>query len=321
MGPVEMAQAAEIARMYYVEQLSKIEIAQRTGLSRFKVARILADGLAAGIVKITIELPDSLDADLAGRVGAAYGLQHVLVVRAEAATEDDLRRKLARAAADLLTEIVSQDDVLGVGWGRTLTAMAGFLTDLPSCPVVQMTGVTGQDMNNSMELVRQITSGSGGRAYPIFAPLLLPDSATAAGLRRQPDLAAATAQFGAITKAVVAIGSWDPPNSQLRMVMTPRERDELKQLGVQAELCSGLLDAEGRRVATEMNDRMIAVDVQQLHDIPELIAVAGGETKQRAVLAVLRSGLVNSLITDDGVAQFLLDQLPAEHPAPGVDGN
>ncbi|MTD16305.1 transcriptional regulator [Nakamurella sp. YIM 132087] len=306
MGPAELTRAVAIARMYYLEELSKSQIAERTGLSRFKVARILADCLAQGIVTITIASPSNIDPDLSEQLGERFGLRHALVVHPTSGNDADLRADLGRAAAQLLGEILDGDDVLGVGWGRTLTAIADHLDTLPACPVVQMTGVTSSDMDNSMELVRRISEVSGGRPYPIFAPLVLPDATTAAGLLRQPDLAAATNQFGTITKAIVAVGSWDPPNSQLRGVMTPRERDDLARLGVQAEVCGALLDQQGQEVDTDMRNRMIAVGIDQLRDIPELIAVAGGASKEKAILAVLRSGLVNSLITDDAVARGLL---------------
>lgn len=308
MKPAERAQAALIGRMYYVDQLSKLQIADRTGISRFKVARILTQCLEEGIVTITITMPSSVDPELSAELGAAYGLTHTRVVQDFSTDEEGLRLVLGRTAAELLTEIVTEEDVLGIGWGRTLTALAAQLEALPACRVVQMTGVTSNTMDNSMELVRRITEKSGGKPYPIFAPLLLPDAATASGLLRQPDLAAAAAQFGTITKAVVAVGSWDPPNSQLRDAMSSREREHLKRLGVQAELCGALLDVNGRQVDTEVHDRMIAVDVDQLRAIPELMAVAGGRSKQSAVLSVLRSGLVNSLVTDDVVARFLLEQ-------------
>ena len=40
-GPAELVIAASVARRYYMDGLSKTEIADEYGLSRFKIARLL----------------------------------------------------------------------------------------------------------------------------------------------------------------------------------------------------------------------------------------------------------------------------------------
>src|SRR5437667_21428 len=43
-GPEELVQTAAMARLFYLENKSKIEIAEEFGISRFKVARMLGTG-------------------------------------------------------------------------------------------------------------------------------------------------------------------------------------------------------------------------------------------------------------------------------------
>lgn len=307
MGPAEMLQAATIARRYFLEDRTKKQIAQECGISRFKVARILDASRADGLVTIAIALPANLDAELSDRLASMFGLHHALVVSTPEASESSLREHLGRAAARLMSETVTEDDVLGIGWGRTLDRFADELTALAPCPVVQMTGVVGTVANNSMELIRRITAVSGGPAFPIYVPLLVPDVATARGLLRQPGVLAARRQFSGITKAVVSVGSWNPPNSQLREVVPPRERSALQSIGVCAEICSTLLAEDGSTVTTDVAARMVAVSTAQLRRVPEVVIVAGGRSKARAMTAVLRAGLATSVVTDAVAARMLLD--------------
>jgi DNA-binding transcriptional regulator LsrR (DeoR family) len=299
-----------MTRQYFLDGKSKIQIAETFGVSRFKVARIIEECIQLGIVEIRITLPADVNFELSDRLRSELNLRYALVVDTREESESDLRSHLGRVAAQLLTEIVTSEDVLGIGWGRTLSAMADHLTQLAPCPVVQMAGVAGSVAENSMELVRRITSVSGGQAFPIYAPLLLPDAATAAGLRRQTDVAAAAEQFARITKAVIAVGSWDPPNSQLHAAMDPRERDQLRQLGARAEACGVLVDSDGRLINTDLLSRMIVIDNAQLGAIPDVIAVAGGTGKAEAVAALLRAGFVTSVVTDAVVANRLLERTP-----------
>ena len=56
-GPAQLVLTASVARRYYLDGRSKIEIASEFGLSRFKVARLLDDARASGLVRIEIVHP------------------------------------------------------------------------------------------------------------------------------------------------------------------------------------------------------------------------------------------------------------------------
>src|SRR6266516_6434334 len=247
LAPAELVRAASIARRFFIDGRSKSEIADEFGLSRFKVARILDSARAAGIVRIEIRLPAGLDASLAQGLREAFGLRHAIVVDTPVEPEAQMRQQLAHAAAALLREIVTADDVVGVGYGRTLTLMAEEIDGLAACPVVQLTGaLLGVNASeNSVELVRRISARTGGPCFSIYAPQVLPDVKTAESLRQQPEVSEAHRRFGAVTKAVVAVGSWDPPRSQLYDSLPERQRTALRRIGVMAEVGAVLLDADG----------------------------------------------------------------------------
>jgi DNA-binding transcriptional regulator LsrR (DeoR family) len=312
IGPAELVRLAGVARRFYVDGRSKLEIAEEFGVSRFKVARLLEQALARGIVRIEVGVPAQIDAELSERVRGAYQLRHAIVVDTPEHPETDLRAHLARVAAGLLTETVTEGDILGLGYGRTITAMTESLSRLARCTIVQLSGaLLGVNVQeNTIELVRRVATVSGGPAFPIYTPQVLPDFATAEALRRQPQVAEAQRRWTQLTKAVVAIGSWDPPHSQLYVALSQREREQLRAEGACAELCANLLDANGQPVATDFTDRCITITTSQLRTVDEVIAVGGGHDKVAAFRAVLKGGYATSLITDVIVARALLDQPP-----------
>lgn len=58
------------------------------------------------------------------------------------------------------------------------------------------------------------------------------------------------------------------------------------------------------------------MEADRLRRIPEVVAIAGGLRKASAIGAVLRSGLVTSLVTDTAVADYLLtESAPGLRPA------
>ncbi|GAB3141512.1 sugar-binding domain-containing protein [Amycolatopsis stemonae] len=314
MGPAELIQATTIARQYYLDNMPKTEIADYHGISRYKVARILDACVAEGIVRIEINGGAAVDTDLSDRLRRHYRLHNALVVSGPFADTPALRDALGRAAADLLAEILTEDDVLGVAWGRTLDAMARQVKGLPPCPIVQMTGIAGAVQASSVDLIRQLTSVTRGPHHPIYAPLVLSDRQSLVALRRQPGIQAAVTRWPAITVAAVAVGSWTPGGSQVYDILTDQDRAELDGLEIVSESCSIPFDAQGNPVATAFTQRTMAIPYAELERIPEVIAVAGGEAKTEALRSVLRGRAVTSVVTDSAVAAALLaDEPPTAH--------
>jgi DNA-binding transcriptional regulator LsrR (DeoR family) len=314
-GPAELVLAASIARRHYIDGRTKIEIADEFRLSRFKVARLLEAARSSGLVRIEIGYSGTIDVGLSSRLQEKFGLQHALVVNTSDDHAASLRKSLGHAAADLLTEIIAVNDVLGLAWARTVQAMVGELRRLPPIPVVQLTGVltsvheisSSIEGDSSIDIVREVARKSGGPAYVFFAPFLVPDPATARALRRHPDLARAFGKIPSVSVAVVGIGHWAPGESTLYDAATQREQARLQREGVCAEVAGVFLSAEGQVMETSLNDRMIAINGAQMRSFHQLIAIPYGVAKRPAVLAALHSGLISAVVTHSTLAETLLE--------------
>lgn len=311
-GPAELVQMAAIARHHYVDGMSKVEISEQYGLSRFKVARMLDAARQIGLVRIEIGLEGRIDIDLSVQLQDAFGLEHAVVVDSPEVEAPALRRQLGRAGADLLGEIVHADDVLGLSWARAVSAMTRELRHLAPAPVVQLTGALSRaDIDdNSVELVREAVRVSGGRGHLFYAPLTVPDAATAHSLRQQPQVREAFSLFRTVTKAVVGIGRWAAEESTIFDAASPADRRALTRAGVTAEVSGIMLDRDGELVDSQLTERMIAIDGTGLRDVPEVIGIAYGSSKAPAVVSAVRGGLVNSLVTHTDLARRLLDEGP-----------
>jgi DNA-binding transcriptional regulator LsrR (DeoR family) len=308
-GPAALVLTATVARRFYMDGESKSDIAEHLGLSRFKVARMLDEARASGLVRIELDYRGDLDLDLSVALAARYGLRHCVVV--DSADDDGpvVRAALGRAAAKLMLELVGPDDVLGLAWARSLMAMRDALTRLPPCHVVQLTGALSRpDVDeSSIELVRDVARIAGGPASYFYAPMIVPDAATARALRTQPEVARAISRFPDITKAVVGLGAWAAGLSTVADAVTDAERSAMWELGVRAELCGVQLDDAGNAITTALTDRLVGVDAAALKAIPDVIAIAYGTPKAEAVRAGLRGGWATSLVTHASLARELLE--------------
>jgi DNA-binding transcriptional regulator LsrR (DeoR family) len=324
MGPAELVLAASIARRHYVDGRSKIEIANEFRLSRFKVARLLEAARAQGLVRIEIGHAGTIDLETSGRLSERFHLRHAIVVDTPDHDLVSLRRNLGTAAADLLSEIVTPSDVIGLAWARSVQAMVAELNRLPAVPVVQLTGAltslrdtsSSIDGDSSVDIVREVARTSGGPAYLFFAPFLVTDPATARALRKQPDLARAFDKMSSVTVAVVGIGHWAPGQSTLYDAATEREQARLLREGVCAEMAGVFLTADGHILQTALNDRMIAISGARLRNVDQVIAIPYGVAKAPAVRAALLSGLVDTLVTHVSLAEALLAESHLPPPQP-----
>src|SRR5258707_3172071 len=305
--PSEVVLAARVAREYYLEGVSKIDIAAGLGISRFRVARLLESARESGMVRIEIGWPGGvLDATLSAELCSALGLRQAFVFNFP---DDDepLRQRLGEATGQVLMDLITPGDVLGLAWSRTLSGLTASLTQLPPCPIVQLTGAVpppkGRDL---LELVRSVARIGGGPAHVFYAPMIFDDAATAEAIRRQGDIAEAFALVPSVTIAVVAIGAWAPGLSTIYDAVTPAERETLASLGVCAELAGVFIGSDGKPVATPLDSRMIVTSGPVLAQVPLVLSVAYGTAKTAAVMAAIRGGLGQGLVTHPRLAASLL---------------
>jgi DNA-binding transcriptional regulator LsrR (DeoR family) len=307
--PSEIVLAARVAREFYLEGVSKIDIADRLGISRFRVARLLDAARESGMVRIEIALPGgSLDVGLSAELCAAFGLKYAFAFDFPDHDEIALRRRLGEAAGQALMDIITPGDVLGLSWARSLSGLAAALTRMPPCPIVQLTGaVPPPDGRDLLELVRSVARIGGGTAHVFYAPMIVDDAATAAAIRRQADVADALALVPSVTISMVAVGGWGPGLSTIYDAVSPYERAELGRLGVVAEMAGVFLGEDGHPVPTGLDSRMIVTPGAELARIPSVIAVAYGVSKTAAIRAALRGGLLHGLVTHSSLARNLLN--------------
>ena len=171
-----------VARRFYLEGQTKSQIADELGISRFKVARILESALREGIVRIEIEVPPEVDLELGRAVESRFGLRQVLVIRTADDPREAMRRQLGRACASLLVQRLSEKDLLGISWGRTLHA---FTEVVPAAAPGRGAAdgrqrAHGRSRRNSLELLRRLGASTRGPTYPLHVPMILDSAQTAA---------------------------------------------------------------------------------------------------------------------------------------------
>ncbi|HEX2754316.1 MAG TPA: sugar-binding domain-containing protein [Candidatus Limnocylindrales bacterium] len=311
-GPAPTAElAGQVARLFFERQLTKVEIADRLGISRFRVARLLDQALADGIVRIEFRDAPGQDRDLGRRVMSRYGIGECLVAAADG---DDLA--VARLGADVVDGLVGRGDAIGVAWGTTVARVVEAMParDDATIDVVQLAGSsTSLDAGNDPgDLTRVLAERLGGRHHRIHAPAFVESADLRAALIRQPEVAATVGRFDKLAVALLGIGAFGTgaaaPSSSL-LGSGSLGADEVRRLaglGAVGDLLVHPFAADGAFVATDLAGRAIAISIDQLRRVPHVVAVAAGPAKIVAIRGALLSGVVGSLVTDAATARGLL---------------
>ena len=100
---------------------------------------------------------------------------------------------------------------------------------------------------------------------------------------------------------------WAPGQSTLYDTAPDDDRRTLTRLGVCADVSGVFLAANGEPVQTDLTQRMIGINAEQMRAIPDVTTIAYGTAQVPAAHAALRSGLITGLVTHKTFAQALLD--------------
>lgn len=315
-APGQREMAAEVARLFFDRQLSKVEIGGRLGISRFRVARLIDLALAEDLVRIEFRDIPPVDRDLARAIEERFGLD-LCVVAGEADGEGDGAARAARLAGSVTGELIGRGDVVGIAWGSTLAAVVGAIAPRhdPSIEVVQLAGssVRLERTGDPGQISRALADRLGASHHPLLAPAFVDEPSLRSALLAQPDLAETVAAFDRLSLAIVGIGAMPAGGSSGRSslirsgALSEADVADLLARGAVGDLVVHAFDAAGRFVAPDLAERAIAIPVDRLRRVPRVLAVAAGAEKAVAIRGALASGVVRMLVTDSGGAAAVLD--------------
>jgi len=286
---------------YYVEEYTQQRISELLGISRAKVMSLLEGARRTGVVRFHIRQDGSCRMALERELMTRFGLKDVfLVPRADTLTE--LSESLAQAAAMYILSRTESGSYINMGYGHTTSLVLGHLATA-SAPinVVSLTGGVNYYLPNFQSDVFNT------RLYLAPSPLLLSSGALRDALRQESDVEEVFRMVPLSSMSVVGIGSMDEQATIIQNgVMNKNEFTVLRLQGAVGDVLCHFLDKDGNLVSEDLEARLMSTPAETLRQLDNVIGVAGGPEKANAILAALRGGFLDILITDEGAAEKLL---------------
>ena len=305
----------EVAKLYYEEGLTQLEIGRQLQSSRSTVSRLLKEARDKGVVTITIDYKWVRDSALERDLARTFGLTQAYVLRADGRSEDEMIDGLGVLAARSLEEAVHYNLhhslVLGVSYGRSVAATVRHVTPRPvkDLTVLQIIGAlgSGNPLQDGPDLARQLANKYGASYRYLHAPLMVESAETRDRLLQEPLVKALLQTAQKADVVLTGVGSLSGDESGLFAgYLRQRDLAHLRKAGAAGHICAQFFGPDGRPVAENVNERAVTIGLEALRNIGTVITVAGGAAKAEALRGALRGGYMNVLITDDVAARGVL---------------
>ncbi len=301
----------ESARMYYEHGLTQQEIAGKLGISRPGVSRLLKKAQNEGIVHIKVVDPNEAGSRVEKSLSEKFNLKNVIVVP-DHDNPDVTKSRLGKAAVGFLEKIYHEEMVLGISWGTTMQEIARQLNkrSITNSVVVQLNGGISRAEydTHASEIAKSIGEKLSAVPYLLPLPAVVDHKDLKEAIISDRNINR-TLQLGKNAKiALFTIGSFSHDSVLVKAdYFSDTEVDSLINKGAVGDICSRIINDNGRICSLKLNARTIGIELKDLKEKEFAIAVAGGRGKLNAIRAGLKGKWFNCLITDEWIAKKLLE--------------
>ncbi|WP_413317269.1 sugar-binding domain-containing protein [Agrococcus sp. 1P02AA] len=308
--------AVRAAELYYEDGKTQDEIGAILRLTRWKVGRLLTQAKEAGFIRIEIVHPRARRLPLERSLKQRFGLHDAVVVPSTgAASEPELRRRVAAGAAEYLTGLRPVPRTLGLSWGRTMHDIADQFAEgwANGVNVVQVNG--GVSLNrrasNAASTAVSIAQKAGGSATLLPSPAILEERTTREAIESDRTVAGVLETARGANAYLFSAGAVDERSVLVESgYLSSDDVGALVRKGAVADVLGRFIDADGNIIDPALDARTLGISIETIRQAEVAIAVIAGEAKHDICRVIVASGLCSVLVTDDATAMHLLDAQP-----------
>jgi dihydroxyacetone kinase-like protein len=297
------------AWLYYEEGLKQDQIAEQLGISRASVFNLLQKARDEGVVTITIDPSRIARADLALKLKDVTGLEECFVLPTGASGQP-LHQQIGHLGARVLENRITEDETIGVAWGRTVLALSQTLSPLqrPNVTVAQITGSSAATFDFSpVFCTSNLAERLNARCVNLHAPGVVSSAAVKKILMAEPAIHQHFALLHRCT--MILFGVTHLADDTLLVsgeFMSQAELKSCRDQGAVGFASGHFFDLDGQIVTGEFDERHITMPMAEIMEVPQRICVGGGPEKVAAICGMIRARIANILVTDEQSAQAVL---------------
>ncbi len=290
------------AWFYYIEGFTQQEIGEYLGIPRLRVNRLLDKARKNGIIRFSIRENDSNRMAVEQRLIKRFHLKDVFVVPSPI-HDRDINEGIAQAAAMYIHERIDSTSFINMGYGDTTSRILNHLSNISEFPVnvVSLTGGVNYYLPNTQSNI------FNAKLYLTPTPLLMKNAEMIQAIQKEPSVQQILNMTTLAQLSVVGIGGMDEEATIVTNGMFSNNDFLLLSMkGAVGDILCHFIDEQGELVPSDIEGRLISTSLETLRSLENTIGVAAGQNKVKAILAALRGGYLDILITDEATASSIL---------------
>lgn len=297
----------KIAQMYYEQGMTQNAIAQKLYISRSNISRLLQQAREVGVVEITIHYPYERRRRIENEFTKRFHLDEIRIVDLSDRAGYEMYSATTKLAASYVNMQLTNESVLALTCGNSICGMVHELHPKNYLPGMQAVTLMGSIESSNIVLdghylARQVAEIYGCRHQVLMAPFRVDDEVMCQNLMRRPAIMETLALAENATIMCTGIGT-----AQQGGYLAKEEQDAFFERGAVGYIAGYYFDRNGNIIdIPEYGNRLISAG-KKMFSIPIRCAVVADPNKVKATLAALRGGLVNALITNNIVAERILE--------------
>ncbi|MDO4260973.1 MAG: sugar-binding transcriptional regulator [Eubacteriales bacterium] len=293
----------KVAWYYYIEGFTQQEIGEYLGIPRLRVNRLLDKARKTGVIHFSVRDGDTGRMQVERALISQYGLKDAFVVPSPM-YDRDINESVAQAAAMYIHERLDKSGYINMGYGDTSSRILNHLANICEFPVsvVSLTGGVSYYLPNTQSSI------FNAKLYLTPAPLVMANAEIVDAMEREPGVEQIRSMATLAQMSVVGIGGIDENATLITNgTLTQNELLLLSMKGAVGDMLCHFIDRDGRLVPSDLEGRLMSTSLETLKTMRNTIGVAGGKKKAEAILAALRGGYLDILITDEKTAADVLE--------------
>jgi len=302
----------EVARLYYDYQLSQNQIAQKIGISRPGVSRLLTQAREKGIVRIEIIDPEQNTTQVESQLSEKFDLKKVIIVPNEDLPDSELKKRLGLTAAKYLDKLMKEGITLGVSWGSTIQSVANQLHPkrLSNVTIVQLVGGLSKAEydTHASEISMKVAKKYQALPYLLPLPAIVDNIELKQAIVNDKNISKTLELAQRAEIALFSVGVFNHDSALVKAdYFDKTDVDLLLEKGAIGDICTHIITENGEICDFDLDQRTIGIELENLRNKQFSIAVAGGKEKLKVIRAGLLARYFNVLVTDEMTATSLLD--------------
>ena len=277
-------------------------------LSRSKVGRLLQKARENGIVHFQVLGPTGICLEVENKLIKLFDLQDAVVV--PTVSENKIKESLAKAAAQYLERHLTSGSLFAVGWGITISEVPKFICsqEIQDLRIVTLNGgLTPSFYLNPYDVGSRLAHVFRGQCYYVHAPAITTSEDLCRSLKADATVQQALEMAKHADYSMVGIGVAGEASTLVKLrYLNLGETEALRQQGAVGDILGQFFNVQGEKVDCDLHKRIVAFPIEDLRKMENVIGVAGGKAKVKAILGAIRGGFIKILITQEETGQDLL---------------